>query len=244
MNSDIHTLAGAYALDAVDEVERAGFERHLTACDTCRLEVAELRETAARLADDTPDDTALPAGLRERTLAQAARTPQERLTTAESRRTASTPRWRQWVAAASIAAVAATGASVVTWAVVDDRDRQEQPGDDRIRQIAEVVAAGDARVHQEAVDGGGSATVVSSAQRDQAVAVLRELPDPGVGRAYQLWLIPSAGAPRTAGLLPAGNTATTTLVGPLTDVAAFGVSNEPASGSPAPTDVVVLVALR
>ncbi|MEU0551652.1 zf-HC2 domain-containing protein [Micromonospora sp. NPDC005979] len=77
MSADIHTLAGAYALNAVDELERAAFERHLADCESCRQEVTELRETVARLADDTVVE-AMPQGLRERTLVQAARTPQVR----------------------------------------------------------------------------------------------------------------------------------------------------------------------
>ena len=49
--SDIHKLSGAYALDAVDDLERAAFERHLAECEDCRTEVAGLRETAALLAE-------------------------------------------------------------------------------------------------------------------------------------------------------------------------------------------------
>ncbi|HET8600823.1 MAG TPA: zf-HC2 domain-containing protein, partial [Segeticoccus sp.] len=49
MNDDIHALSGAYAVDAVDEVERARFERHLTVCADCRAEVASLRAAAAEL---------------------------------------------------------------------------------------------------------------------------------------------------------------------------------------------------
>ena len=37
--SDIHALSGAYAVDALDDIERAHFERHLRDCDTCRAEV-------------------------------------------------------------------------------------------------------------------------------------------------------------------------------------------------------------
>ncbi len=34
--SDIHHLTGAYALDAVDDIERARFEQHLAECEDCR----------------------------------------------------------------------------------------------------------------------------------------------------------------------------------------------------------------
>ena len=39
MSGDIHALSGAYAVDAVDDLERAMFERHLAQCGTCRAEV-------------------------------------------------------------------------------------------------------------------------------------------------------------------------------------------------------------
>lgn len=50
IRADVHALTGAYVLDAVSDVEHAEFERHLTRCETCAQEVAELRETATRLA--------------------------------------------------------------------------------------------------------------------------------------------------------------------------------------------------
>ena len=48
-----HTLAGAYALDAIDGPDRARFERHLARCLACAAELRELREAAARLAAAT-----------------------------------------------------------------------------------------------------------------------------------------------------------------------------------------------
>ena len=42
--SDPHLLTGAYALDALDDVERAGVERHLRGCAECAAEVAEFHE--------------------------------------------------------------------------------------------------------------------------------------------------------------------------------------------------------
>lgn len=46
---DIHTLVGAYVLDAVDDTERTAFEAHLPACPACRAAVREFRATAALL---------------------------------------------------------------------------------------------------------------------------------------------------------------------------------------------------
>ena len=51
--SDPHTLAGAYAMDALAEPERVRFERHLAGCESCRQEVRGLREATAALAAAT-----------------------------------------------------------------------------------------------------------------------------------------------------------------------------------------------
>ena len=64
---DIHKLTGAYAMDALDELERARFEQHLAQCDDCRAEVAELRETAALLSETVAVPP--PASLRDSVLA-------------------------------------------------------------------------------------------------------------------------------------------------------------------------------
>src|SRR5712691_1805446 len=48
--TDLHTLAGAYAMDAVADPDRAAFEQHLAGCGPCREEIRGLREATARLA--------------------------------------------------------------------------------------------------------------------------------------------------------------------------------------------------
>lgn len=56
MNVDSHSLVGAYAVDAVDDLERAAFEAHLTECAMCRAELVSLRAAAAELSSlaETP----------------------------------------------------------------------------------------------------------------------------------------------------------------------------------------------
>jgi anti-sigma-K factor RskA len=47
--AELHSLAGAYALDALTEPDHARFERHLAGCEQCRQEVRGFREAAARV---------------------------------------------------------------------------------------------------------------------------------------------------------------------------------------------------
>ena len=49
---DIHTLSGAYALDALDPAQAAAFERHLESCEPCREEVSSFRAAVAAMAED------------------------------------------------------------------------------------------------------------------------------------------------------------------------------------------------
>ena len=72
--NDLHDLAAAYALDALDPGERAEYEVHLAGCEQCRQEVAALRETVAQLAEAVVEEPS--PGLRDRVLAQVATTPQ------------------------------------------------------------------------------------------------------------------------------------------------------------------------
>jgi anti-sigma-K factor RskA len=47
---ELHDLAAAYVLNALDPEDRWTYERHLDTCERCREEVASLREGAAQLA--------------------------------------------------------------------------------------------------------------------------------------------------------------------------------------------------
>ncbi len=60
-------LLGAYALDAVDDDERARIDEHLRTCRFCATEVAEHREVAARLSQSGGD---APAGVWDRIAAE------------------------------------------------------------------------------------------------------------------------------------------------------------------------------
>jgi anti-sigma-K factor RskA len=50
---DPHDLTAAYALDALEPEEAEAYERHLSRCEECREQLAELNETSAALAFGT-----------------------------------------------------------------------------------------------------------------------------------------------------------------------------------------------
>lgn len=115
---ELHDLAAAYALNALDPEDRWTYERHLDTCERCREEVASLREAATRLAYAAEGPAPRPE-LRERIL-RAAR---------EERPAAVNKYRRRWLfpataLAAAAAAIAAVGLGLWANSLRDQVDRQ------------------------------------------------------------------------------------------------------------------------
>ncbi|OLE28741.1 MAG: hypothetical protein AUG44_06585 [Actinobacteria bacterium 13_1_20CM_3_71_11] len=235
MSADIHTLVGAYALDAVDDLERARFDRHLAECESCALEVAELRATAGRLAEIT--ELAPPARLKDAVLAQVARTRQAGAGRPAGGRGPEV-RWRRWTAAAVAAGIIAVGAGAATFAVENQRVRDARSHAAQAQQVADVLDAPDAVVRTQDVAGGRVTVVVSNAM-DKGVALVHALPDPGGGNTYQLWLI-KGDRPQNVGVLAAGTGDGVRVFGDVRGAGQFGVSRE-GTGSAATTPTRPLV---
>jgi anti-sigma-K factor RskA len=228
--TDIHTLSGAYALDAVDDLERAAFARHLRECLACAREIAELSETAGRLASAAVGVP--PAGLRDRVLSEIART---RQLGPQGRPAPRDPvHWRRWTAAAVAAAVVIVGL-VVGGVVQEQRVRDAQRASIQAAHVEAVIAAPDAVVHTVAgPDGTGRVTLVVSEARNEAVAVVAALQSPGVDRTYQLWMVNATRA-TDVGTLGTGASGGTVLIEGVRNEQAFAITNEPAGGSRTPT---------
>lgn len=218
--SDIHALSGAYALDALHDLERAEFERHLATCDSCRDEVASLRDAAGHLADISAVPP--PADLRSKVLAgaQSVRPLPPLLLEPERRR-----RIPALVAAAAL--VVGLGAGAAVWQPWEPKTVQLSMAD-RVRQ------APDAQSWKQTLPSGGSVTVTRS--KSVGVAVwqstgLKPLPS---GRVYELWLQAPDESLKPAGLFSAGD-GEVVMRGDATQAIGAGVTEEPSGGSPAPT---------
>jgi anti-sigma-K factor RskA len=237
-STEIHTLAGAFALDALTEFERAAFARHVAECAACDLEVAELRETASRLgalAWEAP-----PARMRDAVFNEVARTRQVPVgrATVEPREVVAVQRWRRWTATAVAAGVVALGGIATVWVVQEQRvgDVRQQAEQLRREQarIAAVLGASDVRVRTDTATGGGTVIVALSPSLDDGVVMLDGLPEPPAGQAYQLWNITN-GTARSAGVMPAGQSGGTALLDSVSGTQTLGVTLEPAGGSDQPS---------
>lgn len=253
---DVHALAGAYALDAVDSQERAVFEQHLATCEECRREVAEFSETTAALSEGLSVEP--PPALRDQLLDEIAATPQDeeppgsgnspdqsapsvgrmdQLAARRSRRRVS----RRWLVAGAAAAAIAVGAVVVSqW--------PEDAADPRIAAVQEVLDASDA-VHSTTTVDNTTITVVTASSLERAVLLTEDLAEAPEGSDYQMWFVHDDGTAVSAGLMPrdtdSGDSSEVVLEGDPEGATAVGITLEPAGGSEQPTsDPIVAVPLQ
>jgi Anti-sigma-K factor rskA, C-terminal/Putative zinc-finger len=236
-----HTLAGAYALDALTEPDRLRFERHLAGCEACRQEAGSLREAAGRLA--AVPAVPPPPHVRERVLAEAARTRQQPPLTADvvagSGRRAI--RWR-----APRMAVAIAGGCILVALVLGGlfihTQRSLSVEQAHNRAIATILNAPDATIMSAKAVKSGSATVVMSHRDHALVLTTAMLPALPAGQRYQVWLM-GPRRTRPAGMLPVphrGMTAPVVVSG-VAPGDMVGLTVEPASGSTVPSSAPVLM---
>ncbi len=250
-NDDIHGLSGAYAVDAVDDVERARFEAHMAGCSQCLDEVASLRAAAGELALVTL--TSPPPSLRASVLREisSVRPLPPRMTTEEApapepvappvapsapsapasletkraERSRRAP-IRQWLAGVAAAAVLATGGLV--W-------HPWSPDTNTVQLTAtqQVLQATDAQRFEQKV-GDATATIVRSPSLKKAVIVTANMPAAPEGKVYELWLQQGQTMVK-AGFMPDGPANTVLLEGDAATAAGAGITVEPAGGSATPT---------
>lgn len=239
MTADIHTLTGAYAVDALPEDEARFFESHLEQCDACRQEVDELRATASLMG--TAAHEPAPASLKSAVMAEIDTVRQEppARTTAEPRRSRDGWYQRLLAPAAAVLVVAVLGLT----AIIGQMNNRIATLEAGALRVADVVAASDAETVEVAGPEGSTARIVYSASRGEGVFLADGLPALSDEQVYELWMIGADGAV-PAGLFHADDRGRVThvMTGDLSQVAAIGVTVEPAGGSPQPTSDPIIVA--
>jgi hypothetical protein len=231
-----HSLAGAYALDAIAGKDLARFERHLTSCSRCAERVGALREAAASLGAGPVLDP--PPGLAERAIAAAAGVAQlpaaGRIPRAPRTRATS----RVAVVVAGVAVIAAGFLGVAARTAVYELSQQESS----THAIAAVLASPDATVLKARVTTGGRATIIMSVHEHALVFTAASLARVPSSKRYELWLMGPSGD-RPAGMLP--RAASNGMTGP---VLARGLRPgdrlclilEPSGGSNRPSSTVLM----
>lgn len=197
MNHDeISELLGAYAIDAVDDHERAIVEEHLVGCARCRAEVQEHQEVATFLAHSGGD---APAGLWERIAESLEEAPPSlRLApvppAGETSNVRSLGRRRPGRGRVALAALAAAAVAVVAILGVQLHQQSERIDDLQTALEDPMVPAFQAALADpdskiiDLVSSDGE-TVVRGAITDDGIGYLRasSLPELSPDRTYQLW---------------------------------------------------------
>ncbi|MFH5822894.1 anti-sigma factor domain-containing protein [Georgenia sp. AZ-5] len=234
-------LLGAWALDAVDDVERAALERAIRADPELAEEARTLRETAALLAADGAVKP--PAGVRDNVLAAVAETaqqnprpspPQERRARRANAAITASGRHRRarWLAAAAILLVAAipTGLAV-------QQAQRAQRAENEVTALAEALARPDAQLLGANVEGGGRAVAVVT--DEVTIFAAQDLPALTDQRVYQLWIV-DQGEASSAGVMQPEQGLVSTEIDDLPADSVLAITVEPAGGSEQPTTTPIV----
>ena len=228
-------LAELYALDALNDQERAAVESHIAAAapDERRAFTDRVRQARETLAVSFTAEEEPASDLFGRIMAQlpsqqeAAPAVPDALSAArerraERRRPGSMRNWIIGVAAAAALALGGVGIGAYN-------AYQNDP-------LNQVLQAQDLRKASVDVRGGGTANLAISPSKNALVVTMDGVPAPPEGKVYQMWLIPKDGsAPVSKGLMDAEALSKPAVVDGIQSAASLGITVEPLGGSGSPS---------
>jgi anti-sigma-K factor RskA len=237
------------ALETLQGDERVTLEKHLEGCSSCRSELERLRGDMALLALSA-SGPAPPRRSRERLLKAIANEPRAQKIGAARRSS-----WTllPWLAAAALLLVAGffwqhSDRLAQRVARLQDESAQLQTQLERAREVVSTLTSTDAlRVTLVAAQAPpqpqGKAIYVR--ERSSLIFLASNMPALPPQRSYELWLIPTNGAPIPAGMFKPDARGSATVVEPPlpggVEAKAFAITVEPEQGSSAPTMPIVMM---
>lgn len=145
---------------------------------------------------------------------------------------------RRWFARPTIIAASAAAAVILFFggAIVGGTIAGNDSTQQQASALAQINAAPDAQRASAAVTGGGTATLVWSAQLGTSALIANDLPNLPNDKTYELWYIRD-GKATSAGTMDAAGAGSTwkVLAGTMKAGDTVGVTVEPSGGSPQPT---------
>lgn len=232
MSDELNVLAGAYALDALDDEERAIFEEHLATCEECAEEVRGMRAAAFELSRTT--EVSPPPQLRADILASISQVrplaPVSDNVIALRRARSSRSAWQLMAAACALIAIVAAG-----WGLSEHRD-SGRSSTARSSAVEQVLQAPDLKANTTAFEQ-GSGTVVYSSSEHKFVLIGHGIPSLASDKTYQLWLLPPNGnaVPVSTFVPDSSGNVSLPASADLSGIPKLGISVEPSGGSKTPT---------
>jgi anti-sigma-K factor RskA len=237
-----------HALGVLEGDERVLLEKHLEECAACRRELEQLRGDMGLMALSTAGPVP-PRRARQRLLDSVAREPRRAVAPAQ-------PGW--WTLVPWIATAALAVGLVAVWlqnlnlqrrvSGLQNQSAQQQAELQRAREVVSTLTATDAmRVTLVAAKNPPQPQGKAIYVRDRSSLIFlasnfQPLPPQ---KAYELWLIPTSGAPIPAGIFkPDAHGSATVINPPLpkgVEAKAFAITVEPESGSSAPTMPILMI---
>jgi len=209
-----------YALGGLEGDERAQLEKHLEGCAGCRRELEQLRGDMALMALSAAGP-APPRRARQRLLEAVGR----------ERRSPAAPARRSWWTLVPWVAAATLAVGLVSvWRQKSDLQRQiADLQNESARQFEELRQARE---------------VVSTLTATDALRVTVVAAKTPPQKAYELWLVPTSGAPIAAGVFKPDTHGSAIVINPPlpagVEAKAFAITVEPESGSPAATSPIIM----
>ena len=239
-----------YALGSLESDERASLEKHLDECASCRRELDQLRGDAAVLAL-TASGPQPPARAKTRMIDAIAKEPR---TQPEKRRV----HWWGvvgWLAAAVMIVAVATvlrqnarlKSSVVQSAGMLEKQRLDL---DQARRISDLLKAPDATSYEVLpvslkTPPPPAGKAIYSRQQNGLVFVASNLHALPSEKTYELWLVPTQGAPIPSGTFKPDARGSAVVINPPlpagVEAKAFAITIEPDGGSRTPTPPIIMM---
>ena len=237
MVKDLHVLEliPAYALECLDEVEMKAVLAHLEGCESCRAELYAYREVSGKIALSVPQVDP-PARVKSALMAsvRASLPSQKDLERRQSKRERSGSGLLRlspvWLATGVLLILLLGASNLLLWQQVREL-RENRP------QFQTISLRG-----TEAAPG-ATGMIVISRGGTHGTLVVDDLPDLGEDEQYQLWLIRD-GQRTSGGVFSVSQdgygSVWVSSPEPLANYPNFGITIEPAGGSPGPTGKKVL----
>ena len=235
----ISKLIPAYALDCLDPEDKRIAETHLAACAECRAELAEYRTIVVDLSLAVPE-VAPPAGLKQQIINQAGKQKKARngthgffarLVQPVQLALAAISRSPGFALASLALVIVLAASNLMLFNQISQNNQAKQEG---LRTIA---------LSGTENSPGASGLIVISSNGEKGTLVADGLTELSSDQAYQLWLIRDGKRDSGGTFIVDQNGYGRLWVAspqPLGDYQAFGITIEPAGGSPGPTGTKVL----